>query len=306
MTRTTNGAPPLAQAAISRHPSRMGLIEDGFTVVPAVLDAPMLARLRAGCAKLLSEVSPEHRAKRRSTGSLIHCASDPFFAELIAWPLAQKALDALGQGSARFSSGYLISKPPHSPPLFWHQDWWGWSDPISYSDRPLQLFLMYYLTDTRVENGCLRVLPGSHRRRHPMHDLLPAAHDDELSRVKDPDSPLYGSAAGEVAVPVKAGDLVIGDARLLHSAYANASGEERPLITLWFHPHFADQPEAIRARVAKIMRREEVDTDEDGAGAPFPESWGEPAAGSIRPLLADYQGKVAPLAWNRNPGVKFA
>ena len=47
---------------------------------------------------------------------------DPVFLELIAW---QPALDALVQlgwpaGGATFTDGYIISKPPHSPPLFWH------------------------------------------------------------------------------------------------------------------------------------------------------------------------------------------
>ena len=29
---------------------------------------------------------------------------------------------------------------------------------------------MYYLVDTTPENGCLRVLAGSHLKRHPVHD----------------------------------------------------------------------------------------------------------------------------------------
>ncbi len=89
---------------------------------------------------------------------------------------------------------------------------------------------MYYLTDTSPENGCLRVVPGSHRQKHPLHDA-DQAHDEALSRVDDPDDPLYGSLAEEKAVPVRAGDLVIGDSRLLHAAYANQSSQERSLIT---------------------------------------------------------------------------
>ena len=42
-----------------------------------------------------------------------------------------------------------------------------WSDePRAYSDLPPQLFAMFYLTDTSPRNGCLRVIPGSHRKRH--------------------------------------------------------------------------------------------------------------------------------------------
>jgi ectoine hydroxylase-related dioxygenase (phytanoyl-CoA dioxygenase family) len=220
----------------------MPMLDARYTIVPQVLDAAMLERTRTHSQRVLAAVSPEHRAQQRATGSLIHIAADPFFAELIASRPALSALERLGLGHAAFSSGYVISKPPRSPALFWHQDWWGWGDPVSYTDRPMQVFLMYYLTDTRPGNGCLRVLPGSHRRRHPMHDLLPSAHAEDLARVTRPESPIYQSAEGEVPVAVQAGDLVVGDARLLHGAFPNDSDEERTLITLWFHPHFADQP----------------------------------------------------------------
>jgi ectoine hydroxylase-related dioxygenase (phytanoyl-CoA dioxygenase family) len=282
------------------------VLADGYCVVRNVLDAPMLVRTRAHSRAVLDAVSPEHRAKQVATGSLIHIAADPFFAGLIAWQPALAALERLGLGDATFSSGYVISKPPHSPALFWHQDWWGWSDPISYTDRPLQVFLMYYLTDTRPENGCLRVVPGSHRRRHAMHDLLPSAHAEDLARVANPASPVYQSVADDVPVTVRAGDVVIGDARLLHGAYPNQSDEERTLITLWYHPHFRDQPEAMQARVAKITRREGVDTDAGGEAAPFPECWPAEQAAMVRPLVATYHGSVEPLPWSRVPGAALA
>lgn len=46
-----------------------------------------------------------------------------------------------------------------------------WDDPRAYSDFSPMIFLMYYLEDTTPENGCLRLLPGTHRSRHILHDL---------------------------------------------------------------------------------------------------------------------------------------
>ena len=43
-----------------------------------------------------------------------------------------------------------------------------WGDPRAYSDRAPMIFLMYYLEDTRRENGCLRLLAGSHKYRHAL------------------------------------------------------------------------------------------------------------------------------------------
>ncbi|MEC8595240.1 MAG: phytanoyl-CoA dioxygenase family protein [SAR324 cluster bacterium] len=56
-----------------------------------------------------------------------------------------------------------ISKPPKSPALFWHQDWWDWNEPSSFTYQMAQVFVMIYLKDTTPQNGCLRVIPGSNK-----------------------------------------------------------------------------------------------------------------------------------------------
>ena len=84
-----------------------------------------------------------------------------------------------------------------------------WDHPISYTDRPQQYFLMYYLVDTNRDNGCLRVIPGSHRKRHPLHDLPRQAHQsDEVGTAANLEHPALQPAPGEADVPVHAGDVV--------------------------------------------------------------------------------------------------
>ena len=73
---------------------------------------------------------------------LILIADYPEFSDLITYPALFKVFDVLGFADTRFSSGYIISKPEQSPALFWHQDWWGWGDPISYTDQIAQVFVM--------------------------------------------------------------------------------------------------------------------------------------------------------------------
>ena len=174
------------------------LIRDGYCLVEDVLDADILQRLRQVTDQLLNAQSQEIRAQQRSTGSMIDVGVHPIFAELVAYLPARAALETLGFLRPRWMSGYVISKPPSSPALFWHQDWWGWDDPSSYTPLPQQLFLMYYLVDTTPHNGCLRLLRGSHLKRHRMHDEVPDAHTDELRRVADPDHPAYQSIPEEV------------------------------------------------------------------------------------------------------------
>ena len=263
------------------------LIRDGYCVFEQVLDAQMLDRVRTTSDCLLAAQDAEHFAAQKSTGSMISVYDDPFFAELVAYQPALDALTALGYPNPRWSSGFVISKPGHSPALFWHQDWWGWNDPISYTDIPQQLFLMYYLIDTTIENGCLRLLRGTHRSRHAMHDLLPEAHTDAIRRATDPTHPVYQPLPDDVPVPVKAGDLVIGDARLLHGAYANQTDQRRTVITLWYHPEFDTAPDRIRAHLSQKQTRVT--------------QWPEAAQKLIQPLVPTYDGSAEPLEWNRNP-----
>ncbi|MGI9500788.1 MAG: phytanoyl-CoA dioxygenase family protein [Geminicoccaceae bacterium] len=281
------------------------LLTDGYCVVEDVLGSTLLDDIRNLSADALRNASKEHRSRNRSQGSLINVADYPGYAPLIGNGEAKEVMNRLAFVDPRFSSGYLISKPPSGPALFWHQDWWGWDDPLSYTDDIAQVFFMYYLTDTTPDNGCLRVLPGSHRRRHALHDA-DQAHGEGLSRVEDPDHPLYGSLDGEVPIPVRAGDLVIGDARLLHSAYANRSNEERSLITLWFHPNFGKLPAGMRARIREIYDRRGVDTDPGGAEAVTLDDWPEAAKRRINDFVPPPEAGAPPHAWNRTPNWEMA
>ena len=148
----------------------------------------------------------------------------------------------------------MISKPPHSPPLYWHQDGVLWNHPISYTNEPQQYFLMYYLVDTDLGNGCLRVIPGSHLKRHDLHDLGRQAHqDDDVLRATNMEHPALQPAAGEIDVPVAAGDVVIGDSRMLHSAHANQSDQRRTVLTIWYWPDYDDLPDEVKGLITDHM-----------------------------------------------------
>ncbi|HEY8356542.1 MAG TPA: phytanoyl-CoA dioxygenase family protein [Ramlibacter sp.] len=233
------------------------LRDDGYCVVRGALDAQALATLRDACAGVLETVTPDHRARFRAQGCVADIAQHPVFADAIAHPVLQRILDDLGLGGQVFCSGSVLSKPAGGPPLFWHQDWWGWDDPVSRGPRPPQVNMMVYLGPTSVRNGCLRVIPGSHRRRHALHDR-PITDHLALSAVQDPDHPLYRSWDGERAVAVEAGDVVVKDARLLHSAYGNASDAPRTLLSLNYNPRYAQLPSPVQESIRRIFFGEAV------------------------------------------------
>lgn len=165
---------------------------------------------------------------------------DPVIPELLAWERALDALKMCGIADPRFSSGFSISKPAGAPALFFHRDWHYWESPESQRKFGIQMFLMLYLVDTSRENGCLRVIPGSHMKRIPLDWEHPGEHtrwgqDPEVDQ-RLPQALAEGVAEHPEAVDVavKAGDLIIGDSRLYHAARANGSNARRTCITMWY------------------------------------------------------------------------
>ena len=271
----------------------------GFIHALGVIDAGLIASLRLRAEATLFRESGKAREAVKSNGSLIHLADNPEYADLIASPALNRLLVDCGATDLRFTGGFLISKPAGGPPLFWHQDWWGWDDDSAYEARAHQLFAMIYLTDTSVENGCLRVIPGSHRRDHPLHHL-DTAHSGGMQGYEDPTNAAYADHPDQVAVPVGAGDVLVGDARLIHGAFGNKSCAERPLLTLWFMPHWMDMPPAMRALAYQGFMR----GDDIPSSVAQPRTfldWPPALKDRVSHLLPPDTGGTAPMRWNRIP-----
>ena len=287
-------------ATLLKPSSRAGELEDkGFIRAPGLFEPAFMDSLLLRAHATLFRESAEAREAVKSNGSLIHLADNPEYADVIASPALLQLLRDCGATDPRFTGGFLISKPGNGPPLFWHQDWWGWDDDSAYRPPAQQLFAMIYLTDTRPENGCLRVIPRSHRLDHLLHHL-DTAHSEGMQGYKDPSNAAYADHPDQAAVPVNAGDVLIGDARMIHGAFANRTDEERPLLTLWFMPHWNSMPPEMRALAYKgFMRGDDIPSSVASPSTFL--DWPEPLLGRIRHVLPPDDGGVAPMRWNRIP-----
>lgn len=280
---------------------REQFIRDGFVVFKSLLSPALVEELGEWSDGILGQQEEEHFHQHRTTGSMVLIDWEMAYrydvlARLIAFPEVMAALAELGFAEPKFGHGRIISKPPNSPPLFWHEDGRFWGDPVSYTWQPIQCFLMYYLTDTDARNGCLRVIPGSHRRRHPLHDQAEPMHTDGLRTYADPGNVAFQRAEGELDVPVEAGDLVMGYGTLFHAAHANLSNERRTVLTMWYYPHFVDLPERTQATVYSL---------EGGNGET---ETGPQTRVQVRmePLRISYEGIAEPIEtrWTPGPALK--
>ena len=107
----------------------------------------------------------------------------------------------------------------------WHSD--GWHRDL------LHIKIAFYLDPLGRDSGCLRVIPGTHRKRIDLHDLLPSAHGPEIQTIDDLGHAVFMDRDDAIDVPLKAGDLIIADARLMHGAWPNQTDQRRTLVLAW-------------------------------------------------------------------------
>ena len=103
----------------------------------------------------------------------------------------------------------------------WHQDWAFYP----YTNDDL-LAVGVAIDDMTTENGCLMVIPGSHKGRIYNH------HQDGyfVGAVTDQDF----DDDDAVPIQVKAGGISIHHVRALHGSYPNSSGRSRRLFLLMY------------------------------------------------------------------------
>ncbi len=244
-----------AEARAKRHE----LLRDGYCVIPAVLTGEALTRTQEFTDWFL-DTNPVSR-RWRFQGSAFTLVNEVRVNQILAGEVsipdprdrlthftdltdellhnerqAQACAEIGLEGMQHGDDILILSKPAHGPALYWHQDHMEWHHPKSALPWPNRVFLSYYLVDTTRHNGCLRVIPGTHRRRIELHDILPDAHEAELQSDDTTEAhPAFHDHPDAVDLPVKAGDLVIGDNRVLHAAWPNQSDQRRPLLLQWWN-----------------------------------------------------------------------
>ena len=124
---------------------------------------------------------------------------------------------------------HVFCKPPvegfETP---WHQDGHYW--PI----RPLATCTVWVaLEDSKSDNGCLRVVPGSHKAR-ALYDHL---HEDRTDlTLNQRMAPGTFDEATAVDIELEPGEMSLHDVYMIHGARANTSARRRTGVALRYMP----------------------------------------------------------------------
>ncbi len=118
----------------------------------------------------------------------------------------------------------MTKQPEFSSETGWHQDIRYWS-----FVRPDLVTAWLALGRERVENGCLRVIPGTHRMSFDREQL----DDQKFFRSDWPANAAIITRS--VDVELEPGDVLFFHCRLLHAAGRNVTGETKYSVVFTFH-----------------------------------------------------------------------
>jgi hypothetical protein len=166
---------------------------------------------------------------------------DPAFDALVDDPrMVVPMRQLVGSDRVALWTDKLNLKRPRDGSAFgWHQDSPYWAHDCEHVDRLPNVLIAF--DDASVDNGCFRVIRGSHRR-----GCLPGTADGTQLGGFYTD-PACFDEVDQVAMEVPAGSAVFFDAHAIHGSFPNHSDLPRRAIVLTYQP--ADFPMLKSRRV---------------------------------------------------------
>jgi non-haem Fe2+, alpha-ketoglutarate-dependent halogenase len=156
-----------------------------------------------------------------------------WLADLVRHPAILDAVeDVLGPNLLVWSTSFFI-KEAHDPAFVsWHQDatYWGLSEPDVVT-------AWVAFTDATVENGAMRMVPGSHGEQLAHRDTF--APHNLLSRGQE--IAVEVDEGRGVDVVLRAGEMSLHHVRMVHGSPANRSDDRRIGFAIRYLPTYVRQ-----------------------------------------------------------------
>ena len=201
--------------------------QNGYTIARNAID-PNLAQETVDHVHWLVKRNPGVRPERLHHSLMAH---DPFMHRLVCDDrLADIAQQFLGPDIAMFAAHYIAKPPGDGQAVQWHQDGSYW--PL----EPMEVTTLWVAgTPSTIENGCMRVLPGTQNKRLlKRRDLIDLDKNKYVLTVGIHPDQIDESNA--IDLELAAGDISIHNPNIIHGSNANTSDQWRVGLTLRYIP----------------------------------------------------------------------
>ena len=206
--------------------------ENGYLLVKGLLSREEADALRAeahGIIERLSAIKSMEATWGSAGGvtqtktALLHCHNAQFFSAAFSRLLVDERLTGataqlIGSDNVQLHHNKIFIKPPEKgSPFPMHQD-----HPFFPHERHTMIAAVVHMDNAPEEKGCIRVVPGSHKRGPLEHQPEGGYH------LPFEEYPIESA----VACPAEAGDVLFFSYLTIHGSGVNTSNEARTTILI--------------------------------------------------------------------------
>ena len=205
--------------------------ERGYVIPNYRLPRPLLERLQSGLDNVLenfTDVAQEDLANPHMMPPTRGVTLNPFMEAARHPPLLDMLEQLIGPDLILWITRILCKPAVNGREVPWHQDGEYWLM------RPLATCSAWIAIDpVSTANGCMRFIPGSHRRQELYRHHQ--ANRDNLVLNLELDQDQFDEADA-VNVELEPGQISLHDVRLIHGSLANTSGQRRAALIMRYMP----------------------------------------------------------------------
>ncbi len=160
-----------------------------------------------------------HKGSTLAYRKIMDLEQDPLFLRYMQHPLFRQITDHyIGESVSIFRAMFMNKPAERGTELPWHQDvGWGWG-----VDTMPTITVWTALDPSTRENGCMQVVPGSHKHGVIAERHFPSA--EELAR--------YAPEEQVVDLEAAPGEVILLHNLLLHRSGTNPSGQSRRAFSI--------------------------------------------------------------------------
>jgi phytanoyl-CoA hydroxylase len=190
--------------------------EQGYTVLPSLLDRAFAGELREEVLEIIRETQPPHPQLQQSSQYLIGSRLD----RLVGSEELRRLASELCEGECLRFLPFTAVKAPGGGGFQYHQD----NQYRLFDGLGVNLWLA--LEDIDEQNGCLCLVPGSHKLG-PL-DWVPTGDPNKSRTITwEPDN--------AVPIRMRAGDCLAFDRLTIHCSLANRTEQPRVGYSVTYH-----------------------------------------------------------------------
>ncbi len=185
--------------------------KDGFLGPIKMCSPEEMAPIRTDIEALLQTAPPDHKQKRHNR----HLDSRVMY-DLSTHPeILSRMISLYGPDLLLWRTNFFI-KDKGTKAIPWHQDFNYW--PL---EPPIIISAWIAIDPSTKENGCVQIIPGSHRKVIPHVKATPDVQFQEMADAG------YYNPKDLVELEMQPGEFILFNERTLHHSEANQSEQRR-------------------------------------------------------------------------------